>query len=142
MELLLARVRTGGIGQLYSGAAAGFAASWVGSYPWFAVFNALDAALPPQPGAAGLLRGALIGCAASATSDCVSNSLRVLKTVRQTSPDAGLTYAQAAAAVLAAEGWAGLLGRGLGTRLLTNVLQGAFFSVAWKLVEKQLWGPA
>jgi hypothetical protein len=83
------------------------------------------------------MRSAAIGCAASAVSDTVSNSLRVLKTVRQTSA-AGLGYADAARSVLAADGWQGLFGRGLQTRLLVNVLQGAFFSVAWKAVEQRL----
>jgi len=39
------------------------------------------------------------------------------------------------AQVVKADGWVGLFGRGLSTRLLTNVLQGAFFSVAWKYGE-------
>ena len=71
-------------------------------------------------------------------SDTASNSLRVLKTVRQTCGGAGLDYAASARAVLASDGLAGLLGRGLRTRLLVNLLQGAFFSVAWKAFEQRL----
>ncbi len=107
------------------------------SYPWFITFNALQASLPHADGTLGLVRSAAIGCAASAVSDTASNSLRVLKTVRQTSA-AGVGYGEAARGVLAAEGWRGLLGRGLQTRLLVNLLQGAFFSVAWKAVEQRL----
>ncbi len=67
-------------------------------------------------------------------SDTVSNSLRVVKTVRQTGDTADVSYVDAARRVLDTDGIAGLLGRGLGTRLLVNVLQGALFSVAFKLL--------
>lgn len=80
-------------------------------------------------------RSAAIGCTASAVSDTVSNGLRVVKTIRQTADgDAEVSYAQAARQVLDTEGIAGLLGRGLGTRLLVNVAQGAVFSVALKVL--------
>jgi hypothetical protein len=97
----------------------------------------MHAALPPADGVLGLARAAACGCAASAVSDTASNGLRVIKTVRQTSAE-GTGYLDAVRAVLAADGWRGLLGRGLGTRLLVNVLQGAVFSVAWKAIEAQL----
>lgn len=132
-DLLLARVREGGVPQLFNGALANFAAGWVGSYPWFLTYNTLSAALPPAAGLEGLVRrcgraggwglgpagdalgqptqggggsleaaqralartghravhsvplprSAAIGFAASAVSDTTSNSLRVLKVVRQ-----------------------------------------------------------
>ena len=137
VERLRTKVAARGPTALWDGAVANAAASWVGSYPWFTTFNALQATLPPADGVLGLARSALCGCAASAVSDTVSNGLRVLKTVRQTSAD-GAGYADAARAVLAQDGWRGLLGRGLGTRLLVNLLQGALFSVAWKAIEEQL----
>lgn len=42
-------------------------------------------------------------------------------------------YVTAAKRIVEAEGWRGLFGRGLGTRLITNGLQGLLFSVLWKL---------
>jgi hypothetical protein len=47
------------------------------------VFNSLQAAVPEAEGALRLVRNAAIGFAASSSSDCVSNSLRVVKTVRR-----------------------------------------------------------
>ena len=38
----------------------------------------------------------------------------------------------AAKEIVASEGLLGLFGRGLGTRLLTNGLQGLLFSILWK----------
>ena len=40
VKLLNEKVAKGGVGVLYSGAAASFAANWVGNYPWFATVRA------------------------------------------------------------------------------------------------------
>jgi len=138
VALLMERVRQKGPGQLYSGAFAIFAASWAGSYPWFATFNTLQATLPPAEGSMGLVRTAVCGMCASGVSDTITNSVRVLKTVRQTSPDPNMDYMQAARSVVSTDGWTGLLSRGLGTRLLVNICQGVLFSVVWKAIEAQL----
>ena len=71
-------------------------------------------------------------------SDCVSNSLRVVKTIKQTSDDANLGYIGAVKGVLAKDGVAGLFGRGLKTRLITNIAQSMVFSVFWKAIEQKL----
>ena len=78
-----------------------------------------------------LARYAGMGFAASFVSDCTSNSIRVLKVYRQTSP-VTISYPDAARAIIKTEGLQGLFLRGLGTRLFTNGLQGMVFSVAWK----------
>ena len=116
------------------------AASFLGGLPWWLTFNALSAALPvdeASPIAAQLAQRAVVGFLSTAVSDCLTNGLRVLKTSRQTSPTS-LSSSAAAAAVLAKDGVAGLLGRGLRTRLLVNGLQSALFVVVWKLIEQRL----
>ncbi len=138
LELLKNKVKQGGVGVLYSGAAANFAANWVGNYPWFATFNYLQANVPKMDGTAGLARNAAIGATASIVSDCVSNSLRVVKTVKQTNADASLGYIDVVKQVIAKDGVKGLFGRGLQTRMLTNVMQSMVFSVFWKAIEKSL----
>jgi hypothetical protein len=75
-DLLLSRVKTAGVGTLWNGALANASASFVGSFPWFFTFNLLDEHLPPFN---VLLRAAVMGCVATAVSDVVSNSLRVVK---------------------------------------------------------------
>ena len=37
--------------------------------------------------------------------------------------------------IVESEGWLSLFGRGLGTRILCNGLQGLMFSVLWRLFE-------
>jgi hypothetical protein len=42
---------------------------------------------------------------------------------------------QAVKLVIETDGVIGLFGRGLGTRLMTNGLQGIMFSVMWRLIQ-------
>ena len=134
VAMLRRKVAASGIGVLYHGATASSLANFVGTYPWFWTFNALDAWLSPAPEGAlahALLRSATLGLCAACASDTCSNSFRVLKAVRQTSPVA-VSYAEAARQVIAKDGVVGLFGRGLSTRLAINGLQSSLFGVFWK----------
>jgi hypothetical protein len=135
-------------GALYEGALATSAATFVGHYPWFATYNGLSAAIASpgaglSPGDAGysllavLAYNAGLGLAASLVSDTCSNSLRVVKTTKQTSPTP-IGYPEAVRAVLEDGGAASLFGRGLQTRYLTNGLQGILFAVLWKYFQNVL----
>ncbi len=132
---LMAKFRAHGPFVLWHGALGASVATFVGHYPWFYTWNKLQATLPKQDTLAmKLVRNAGIGMVASAVSDTISNSLRVLKTYRQTAAET-ISYAQAARNVIASEGVLGLFGRGLATRLIANGMQGAVFGVGWKLFE-------
>ena len=52
--------------------------------------------------------------------------------MRQTSAT-DMTYRVAVRTVLEKDGVAGLLGRGLRTKIMTNGIQGLMFSVLWKM---------
>ncbi len=81
-----------------------------------------------------ICRSAFIGFAASAVSDILSNFLRVLKTIKQTSHGKSrLSYSDVLNDVLSHGGVAALFSRGLSTRLLANGLQSILFTVIWKL---------
>jgi len=137
---LMNKVRANGIGVLWHGALGAYSATLAGHYPWFFVNNFLEERLPKAPeGETGqkLLRSAGIGFCASITSDTISNSLRVLKTVRQTSKEA-ISYPDAAKQIIAKDGVIGLFGRGLKTRIISNGMQGIMFKVLWKLFEEKL----
>lgn len=138
--ILRDRIRVYGVGTLWYGAWATAAASFVGSFPWFATYNFLSEVLPaPTTPLQKLGRQALIGFVSSVVSDTISNSLRVLKTYRQVN-QTSITYTRAAQRIVAAEGLLGLFGRGLGTRVLANGLQGLMFSVLWKFFQDLLEG--
>jgi len=76
-----------------------------------------------------------LGICASCVSDVTSNSLRVIKTVKQVSGSAGDSYSEVARRIVAKDGLRGLFTRGLATRLVTNAVQGLMFSVVWKAME-------
>jgi hypothetical protein len=78
--------------------------------PWFVTFNYLQSKVPQYEGVKGLARNAVIGMCASFVSDCVSNSLRVIKTVKQTSAE-NMGYGEAVKGILKKDGVAGLFGR-------------------------------
>merc|ERR1712139_542832 len=123
---------------LWQGSLGAMSATWVGHYPWFYTNNQLRESLPQFDFMYGkYVRNACIGFASAAVSDTCSNSLRVLKTTRQTSLTP-VTYADAAKDIIAKEGYAGLFGRGLKTRILTNGIQGALFTVLWKAFAEMI----
>lgn len=138
IQILKTRIGIHGVGSLWYGAFATAAASFVGFYPWFLTYNLLSDNLPPSQSLPQQLgRQAFIGFVASVVSDTCSNSLRVLKTFRQVHRSR-VSYSSAAKEILSTEGWQGLFGRGLKTRLLANGLQGLMFSVLWKLLQDML----
>ncbi len=74
-----------------------------------------------------------------AASDVMSTK-KVIKNTKQTAGlgDNGkkeISYQEALALVIENDGVLGLFGRGLQTRLLTNAIQGALFSVLWKYFQ-------
>jgi len=123
---------------LWQGAVGAMTATWVGHYPWFYTNNQLREVLPQFDFTYGkYVRNAVIGFASAAVSDTCSNSLRVLKTTRQTALEP-VSYMDSAKSIIAKEGYAGLFGRGLSTRILTNGVQGALFTIGWKAISEML----
>jgi hypothetical protein len=164
LEELFRNVRENGVGPLYRGSLASAAATAVGHFPWFLTYNFLNDMLPSSLfvfmdgsiGATGgellveknkenlmflakLVRSAILGFSASCVSDVCSNSLRVIKTTKQTAAlnemGKDASYKDIVVMVLEKDGWKGLFGRGLSTRLLTNAIQGAVFSVLWRYFQ-------
>ena len=138
-----------GPSPLYQGSLAAAAATAVGHFPWFLTFNFLNEVLPSISKEESLMlflvRSAACGLTASCASDICSNSLRVIKTTKQTgalsntnnydSSGTEITYKEAVSLILKEDGITGLFTRGLSTRLLTNAIQGAAFSVLWKYFQ-------
>jgi len=167
---LLALVNKEGPGPLYNGALAQAAATAAGHFPWFLTYNFVDDKLPLISASDDLLlslaRSAFLGLCASSVSDVVSNSLRVIKTTKQTarlgtsnvendkSSGGGqeqsttamsetkneigqeMSYVEIVRMIVENDGLIGLFGRGLQTRLLTNALQGAMFSILFKYFQQ------
>jgi hypothetical protein len=142
LRLLRERIRTHGVSTMWYGALANASATAAGHFPWFFIYNSLQAYWPRydrSEKAKNFFRQASIGFSASVVSDTLTNSIRVVKTVRQTNPSR-LSYIEAAKSVVEKDGIKGLLGRGLTIRLITNGVQGLTFSVVWKIVDDWMQG--
>lgn len=141
LKKLRAKVAVGGPRVLWHGALAASGATFVGHYPWFATFNMLDENLPkadPNSILQKFARRAVMGFVSSVVSDTCSNSIRVIKTFKQTST-VPVSYPEAARKVIEKDGYVGLFGRGLKTRILANGLQGLMFSILWKSFEEMIF---
>lgn len=132
-NVLRSKLAERGPSILFHGSIATSLATFVGHYPWFVTYNYLNRMLPVPASTDTkkiLVRSAAIGFTASVVSDTVSNSIRVIKTTRQTS---NASYSESILHVLEKDGWRGLFGRGLKTKIVTNGMQGLMFSVLWKV---------
>jgi hypothetical protein len=138
LPILLAKARKAGPQVFYYGALASATATFAGHFPWFFTYNFLDSRLPKQQEKLKkLARNALMGFTSSVVSDTISNSIRVVKTYRQTAKDP-ISYLGTIKAIIHEDGYIGLFGRGLKTRILTNGMQGLMFSVLWKYFDSKL----
>ena len=140
IPLLKNKVKNDGFRIMYNGSIASLSASFVGHYPWFLTYNFLNQNIE-KPGndenGKKFLRNGLIGFSSSIVSDSCSNSLRVLKTSKQTYPN-NIGYLDIGKNIIKNDGLLGLMGRGLKTRILTNGLQGMIFTIGWKYFEEKI----
>ena len=135
VKILSNKIKTRGISTLFYGTGASMSATFVGHYPWFFVNNILKVYIPDYKEIhKKLLRNAFIGFCCAVVSDTCSNSLRVIKTTKQTHSEV-ITYPNAIRQVIAKDGILGLFGRGLKTRIITNGLQGIIFNIFWNLIQ-------
>jgi hypothetical protein len=110
----------GDISALYVGSLATILTTITAYYPWFITHNILDQYFIIRNSTFGfLVRSSIIGFLSSAVSDFLSNSLRVIKIVKQSSGNI-LSYEAVIRKIYAESGLIGLFGRGLFTRILTN----------------------
>ena len=136
LNLLSKKVKKGGVTTLFHGTGASMSATFIGHYPWFLTYNIMDEKLPNyNDGLKKFLRNGLIGFSAAVISDCSSNSLRVIKTTKQTNPNP-ISYKNTVKMIIKEDGLRGLFGRGLKTRILTNGIQGIVFTITWKYIQE------
>ena len=137
---LKTRLATNGPRVLYNGSIATASATMIGHYPWFMTYNTLNTYIPryeKEQVLSNMLRNAFIGFNSSVMSDTISNSFRIVKTTKQSHTNPTITYRKIVDEIIAKDGVAGLLGRGLKIRLFTNGIQGIMFSVIWKYLDQR-----
>ena len=131
------KIKENGFLSLYDGALANGVLNIIGHYPWFLMHNYLDKYLPISENSIilNLMRNAFIGFASSCFSDTISNSIRVLKTSKQTE-EGKKGYKEIYEEIKKKEGNKGIFIRGLNTRLITNGIQGLMFNIMWKYFNR------
>lgn len=129
LKILFHKAEIRGPRVYYHGALATASANFAGNYPFFATFNTLQEIMPQyEETHKSLGRSAFIGFCSSVVSDCISNPLRVIKTVRQTNAST-ISYYHTVRSIVENEGIVGLWGRGLKTRIATNAMGAMMFTV-------------
>jgi hypothetical protein len=140
-KTLTSKIYKNGPSVLWHGSLGASAATFAGFYPWFFTYNTLNAYIPKYDKdndlSKYLLRNAAIGFTSTVASDTCSNSIRVVKTIRQSSKEP-ITYSEAVNSVIKTDGVKGLLFRGLNTKILSNGVQGLTFTVMWNLIQDYL----
>ena len=133
---LMTKFKSTGPTVFFHGSLAAAAATFVGHYPWFFTYNYLSEHLPKTNDPLQKLgRSALIGFCSSAISDTCSNAIRVVKVYKQANTET-ISYPEAVKRVVKEDGWGGLFGRGLQTKIVANGLQGIMFSILWKHIDE------
>merc|ERR1711990_395050 len=127
MNLLREKLQTGGFRTFYNGGLGAVMANIVGYYPWFATYNTLEEYLPKKDAQGNDFTGVQ------------KLGRRALMVYKQTNANTQLTYIECAREIVAKDGVVGLFGRGLTTKLISNGIQGAMFSVLWKTIEPMLF---
>ena len=135
MSILRNKIKTNGISTLYNGSSAAFSGTVIGHFPWFFTYNYLNEQIPQQEGYKKLLRSAVIGFSSSSISDICSNSLRVIKTNRQTS-SSSISYVKLVKNIVENDSLLSLFTRGLKTKIITNGIQGMCFTVMFDYLRK------
>ena len=136
LQILKNNIQKTGPRVLFHGTFASMSATFVGHYPWFLTYNILNEKLPHYDDwFKNSLRYGFIGFNAAVISDCCSNSLRVIKTTKQTSTNS-INYVDTIKLIVKEDGISGLFGRGLKTRIITNGAQGIIFTICWKFFEE------
>lgn len=131
---LMRKVKAGQIQVLYQGAIANAVSAVAAHYPWFYTYKVLHRSRPLQKLISHVhLRNAFIGFTASVISDTFANAIRVVKTTKQSvASKHTISYGEVIAMILSADGWKGLFGRGLRTRILGNAIQSVVFTLIWR----------
>jgi len=133
------RIRKEGICILWAGSTMACFGAWIGFCAFFSVFNFINAVwTEPEDPESRLLRLSVMGLCSSTFATICGNLMRVLKILRQSSASCQLSYYQTAKKVIDEEGWAAFVTRGLGTRVVSIVLQGTMFTILWKSIEESL----
>ena len=138
LDILKNNISKNGVKTLYNGAMASATATVAGHYPWFVTYNYLNHYFPENLDESNLnklIKRGTIGLTSSIISDTTSNSIRVVKTFKQTDPK-NLKYMDIVKHLNKKEPLTWIF-RGLKTKILSNGLNSIIFSISWKYFQER-----
>lgn len=140
MGIVVNKLKRNGPFILYHGAFAQFSSTLVGHFPWFFTYNYLNQLIEKSDKQLeNLGRSAMIGFCSSTVSDICSNSLKVIKTNRQTSRKS-VSYLTLIKNIIEKDSFFSLFTRGLKTKIITNGIQGMMFTVIFDYFRRSSFG--
>lgn len=137
ISILRNKIKSNGVKVLYHGSYATCLSTMIGHFPWFLTYNYLNETLPNYDDSIKKFsRSAVIGFSSSFVSDISSNFMRVIKVSKQSNQNK-VTYKEVVKTIIDKEGYMGLFGRGLKTKIISNGIQGICFTVLWKYFQEK-----
>ena len=139
IKSLKLNVRKNGLIHLFNGTSAAFSTTLVGHYPWFFTYNYINELIPENDKDSKvekLLKRASCGLGASIVSDTSSNSLKIVKTIKQTDRNS-MSYLQIIKSLYKTDGYKWIF-RGLKTKIMVNGLNSIVFSISWKYFQEKI----
>jgi hypothetical protein len=130
VKLIKLRIKNNGIKSLWKGSGDIALSNFVEHVGWFNTYEYFDRNLPKDMNI--ILRSGFLGLSSSVTTDIMSNHLKIIKTMKQTTD---LCYNDIVREIIRKNGVHGLFFRGLGTKLMTNSLYGITFSLLFSTLK-------
>lgn len=138
VKTLFKNVKRNGIKQFFNGSTATFTTCVAGHFPWFFTYNFINQQLPENNDDTlieKLSKRAITGLGASLVSDTCSNSIKVVKTIKQTQNQ---DYYKIVRDLIKKDGYKWIF-RGLKTRYMVNGMNSILFSVTWKYYQSTIF---
>lgn len=148
LDILKKKYKNNGFKIFYTGTAVYFLNNFIGNMIWFSVFDIMNSLLflngvykernnerNKYKDEYKDIKNLCIGFTCSATTDLITNPLRVIKTYRQ-SDENNISYNRAIKNILREKGLKNYLVRGLTSRILLGGLNSAIFVFLWKRIDE------
>ena len=134
IDIIKERIKINGYSSLYNGGKALYFGTVIGHFPWFYTYNYLQKTVPKHENEfLNFLRSGTIGFCSSASSDIISNSVRIMKINMQTGNEKN--YKEVTTNIIKSDGIIGIFTRGLKTKLMINGIQGFIFVVVFDKIK-------
>lgn len=147
-QIIKRRIRSFGIGTLYSGTVIYGLINYINCFTWFGIYNTMNNLLDNDINGNILrndkngniinanndIKNGIIGFTSTLGSDIINNPFRVIKTYKQ-SYDTRISYTDSFNYIIKEGGYKNLFIRGFGVKTFLNCITSSFYVIMWKRLE-------